>query len=331
MANARPEQHYFDEGGNRGCHDVRDADAHPDGHTLYDGLCPSTIALEETESKAKITGVSGAKPPGPAIEVRVDGLNQAKRTIRLQLHSNDRFELPESKVYNTGFYGYLEVGNIVQVQLVDIPAAIRPEIPAAPVDDGKLNCLPVQIKRAQIGTLGVYKTTDGQTDNNAFVQRSDVKPTGVCGRHIDASPGKVVAMWFDKHSYEVVRDHVEMPRGFDCMFLDDKTKLRFEDGPKIGILEPAQVLLSCPNSIGYECAKGSAPERSGKYEAEMKAKGIVLKSFSIPTNDNMQSLEARDGKWNGRDVFCQWTSSKHGVMFTTRYKIGPASADRASP
>ena len=301
----------------------------PAPYTLYDGLCPGTILKAETAAHKQITGVSIKEPPGPAIEVRVDGLNQKKWTVRLQLHSNDMFELPETKVY-TGVYGYLKVGSIVKVLREDVPEKIRPPMEDIPVDDGKLSCLPIQLKTAQLGSIDLYKTNDGQKENG-FLHRKDVKPTGVCGRHIDAAAGQVVAMWFDKHSYDVVRDHVEMPRGFDCIFLDDKTKLGFKDGPKIGVLEPAEMLLRCPNSTGYECAKGGGSERSTKYEAQLNAKGVELKSFSIPTSDDMDSRDARSGKWNGREVFCQWSSSKHEVMFTTRFKVGPAIAAPASP
>ena len=201
-------------------------------------------------------------------------------------------------------------------------SATAKPIAKAPLDDDKPSCSPVRFQHVQLGTIESYKTDAGASENG-FLHRSDVKPTGSCNNHVDTAPGQVVAMWFLR--YAETSDHaaVDRPRRMECTFLDDKSTLRFDDGPRIDVVEPSQMLLSCPTTSGYTCAYGDQGERRIKYQELLKANAVELRSFEIPVDDDMRTLDARHGKWDGREVLCNWTNSKHDVMFTTRYKIGP--------
>jgi hypothetical protein len=194
---------------------------------------------------------------------------------------------------------------------------------------GQYACLPAPITKVQIGSFERYPTVGTDTDSGLF-HRREVTPSGACGSHVDVAPGQVAVLWFEKSHYESVVDHTAMNPHLQCAF-SDGTELDFRDLPKMNVVQPYELLLRCPGANGYDCGEGGYTERNAKYEALMKEKGLVMRSFAIPTNAEMSSLEARNGKWNGRDVSCAWSDQKGAVLYSTRFRIGPEVAAVAGP
>lgn len=188
-------------------------------------------------------------------------------------------------------------------------------------------CLPAKIQKVQVGHNGKYDVKVGLTNSSfsGFIDRTDAKPTKEC-LIADVKPGQSAVIWYDKKSYDAAVKGTSMFPGMQCIFIDDGKELGPGDVPPTNGVDGKDVLTKCPNATGYDCDAGSNSERNSKYREVLTKGNQVMQSFYIRPSDNMETAAARQGKWDGREVFCQAFDKKSGsVLFATQFKVGPAA------